>query len=96
MNLSQAQNAGSLSLYGRQPAFKPQQLTYSANEETVARRLRELPEDDAYYISVYGYTKHQYLAFLMAEEFTFQLYQATQQELNQEPFDCNALLLQEI
>ena len=96
INLSKAQDAGPLSLYGRQPAFKQPQLTYSANEETVARRLRELPEDDAYYLRVYGYTKHQYLAFLMAEEFTLKLYQATQQELNQEPFDCNALLLQEI
>lgn len=73
-----------------------QQLSYFVSSETVAQRLRELPEDDNYYLSIYGYTKRQYLAFLMAEEFTFQLYQATQQELNQEPFDCNALLLQKI
>jgi hypothetical protein len=87
---------GPISTYGRSTISNQQQLSYYKDEEAVARRLRELPEDDAYYLSVYGYTKQHYLAFLMAEDFTFQLYQATQQELNQEPFDCNALLLQEI
>lgn len=92
----QTKSAAPVSTYGQVTAAKPQQISYFADEATVNRRLMELPENDAYYISNYGFNKRQYLAFLMAEEFTFQLYQATQLELNLEPFDCNALLLQEI
>lgn len=71
-------------------------LSYHIDDETLERRYRELPGDDAYYLRTFGFDKRHYLAYLLAEEFTLQLYTATEAESEQEPFDCNALLLQEI